>query len=114
VPATETPFLVIGHRVEPVSRDFKGSRPTAIQERWRFVLEAALDAPGSDTARKLTASAQFAADVEVACVQDPQRGALALYTYVMQPTTYTGLANQNRLYVEVPIEVLVQRQYGVP
>lgn len=117
IPPTEVPFLVIGHLVAPVERDWHRSRSGAlgaIQDRWKITLEAVIDAPGMGTARKLTALTNFEADVEKAVTVDLQRGGLALYTYVMQGTRYTGLANQNRCYIEIPIDVLLSRPYAQP
>lgn len=115
MPVSETPLLVLGHRVEPVSRDFTGSRPVSVKERWRITIEAIVDVENDldDTSKKLMARAQFAQDVERALTADPQRGLKALYTYVGQDSAYPDVDNQNRFYMEIPVEVLVQRVYGV-
>src|SRR4051812_36651351 len=73
--ATEVPKMVVGHRVEPIERNFRGSKPVSIQDRFRIVIEAVLDVSGgTDTARKLTAIAELVADVEQALCVDLQRG----------------------------------------
>lgn len=114
VPTTEVPFLIVGHRVDAVLRNFTGSRPVSIQDRWRVVIEGRIDAPADDTASKLTAFSNFTADLEKALLVDPQRGGLALYTYVQQPIPYMGDDSQSQLYFEQPVEVLLQRAYGSP
>lgn len=120
VTAAETPFVVLGHRIEPQGRTFGRSRPNGIQDIWRVVLEARVDAPGSDTARKLTAAANFVADVEQALVDDfghgagwgITRGGLVLDTRVAQETQYLSPGNQHAVYLEIPVEVRIQRAYG--
>lgn len=117
VSPTEVPFIVLGHMVEPVNREWGRSRSGvlgAIQDRWRIVLEARVDAPGLGTARKLTALTNFEADVEKALTLDLQRGGLALYTYVMQGTRFTGLANDPMSYLQIPVEILLDRPYAQP
>lgn len=115
VPVTETPWVNVGHLIAPVPpRNFATTRPTAILDRWRFTLEAAIDAPGTDNASKLTAMANFAADVEVALCVDLQRGGLCQYTYVLQETQYPGSPEQTRVYVEIPVEVTLRRNFGQP
>lgn len=114
VSPTELPYIVLGHRVEPIERSFATSRPVAIQDRWRITLEARIDQPGTGSARKLTVLSQLEADIEKALTVDPQRGGLALYTYVQQGTRYTGLPDQDMTYLEIPVEVLLQRAYGQP
>lgn len=115
---TELPFVVIGHLIEPVDQVFTsrggiGGR-SAMLLTDRIILEAALDAPGTSTARKLTAIAQFAADVEVALVKDVSRGGWAMDTRVKQFTSFVGLPAQSRCFVQVPIEIKYGRQYGQP
>lgn len=119
IPPTQVPFLVVGHRVEPMDRDFGrsgrgGTRLGSIVDRWRITVEARVDAPGIDTARKMTALRNLEADIEKAVLVDSRRGGLALMTYPMQGLVYTGLANQNMCFLEVPLEVLVQRNLGEP
>lgn len=114
-PATETPIVCLGHRIEPVSKDFTGSKPVSVKERWRITLEVVLDVENDveDNSKKMTARFLFAQDVERALVVDPQRGGLALYTYVMQDSAYPDVDSNTRLYMEIPVEVLMQRVYGV-
>lgn len=119
VPATQVPFLVVGHKVDPMQREYGrssrgGSRFGAIEDRWRITIEARVDAPGIDTARKMTALRELEADIEKAVLVDARRGGLALFTYPMQGTVYTGLANQNMCFLEVPLEVLLARNLGEP
>jgi hypothetical protein len=121
VPVTEVPYLVVGHLVEPIARSFQTSRPVAIRDTYRITIEARVDAPGFDTARKLTAIYQFAADVEKALLADLNgpgsgltRNFLAMDTRVQIPVPHVGLANENVCYVEIPVEILMQRQYGQP
>jgi hypothetical protein len=124
VSMTEVPWIVLGHRVEAIERSFKGSRPSAVEDRWRIVLESRIDAPGTSTSRKGLALAQFEADVERALTVDPQRTDLetltggvclqALYTFVGQPMRYMGIANQAMCFSEIPVDVLLQRVYGSP
>ena len=119
---TDVPFLVVGHQVEPVTRDFNSSRPVAVKDRWRFMLAGRVDAPGFDTSVKQTALSQFEADIEKALTVDPQRLDLntltggvcqqALYTYVGQGTRYMGEPDQAMCFLEMPVEVLLQRTYG--
>ena len=55
----------------------------------------------------------FAQDIEKALTADPTRGGIALYTYVMQDSAYPDADSNTRLYMEIPVEVLMQRVYGV-
>lgn len=114
-PLTETPVMVLGHRIEPVDRDFKGTKPTSVQDRWRITIEAIVDVENDldDNSKKMAARFRLAQDVEKALTQDLQRGGLALYTYVMQDSAYPDVDSQNRFYMEIPVEVLMQRTYGI-
>lgn len=119
IPATEIPFLVVGHRVEPMHREYGrsgrgGGRFGAIEDRWRITIEARVDANGLDTFKKMTALAELEADIEKALVVDPRRGGLALFTYPMPANRFTGLANQNMCFLEFPAEVLLARNLGEP
>lgn len=119
IAATEIPYIVVGHRVEPMHREYGrsgrgGSRFGAIEDRWRITIEARVDANGLDTFKKMTALAQLEADIEKALVVDPRRGGLALFTYPMPASRFTGLANQNMCFLEFPAEVLLARNLGEP
>ncbi len=114
VSTTELPFLVVGHRIEVIGPRLYTSRPVSIKIRRRIVIEAVLDAPGTDFAHKLTAIQQLVADVETALTVDVTRGGLALDTRVEDETLYVGLATQSRCYVEIPVEVTFGRKHGQP
>lgn len=114
IPSTETPYFIVGHLVEPVARNFETTKPTGILEKWRVTVDARIDAPGTGTARKLTALTQLEADVEKALCVDLQRGGLAQYTYTGQATCYTNFAQQNIAMLRIPVEILLRREYGVP
>jgi hypothetical protein len=111
---TECPFIVLGNRIEVVAPRLYTSRPVSIKVQRRIILQAALDAPGEDYARKSLAIAQFVADVEVALTQDLTRGGLALDTRVEDETAYMSFPAQSRCYVEIPVEVTFGRKYGQP
>lgn len=113
VPATEVPFIVVGHHQVAVSRTWT-SRPNAFQDVTRFTLQTRFDAPGTDVARKVTAYTQWIADIEVAVAADITRGGVALDTKVEQAQPYFGLPNENICYAEIPIEIRWQRLYGKP
>lgn len=114
-PLTETPIFVIGHRVEPVGeRSFTTSRPNAVKERWRVTMEIVVDVENDleDGSKKAAARFRLVQDIERALTVDPTRGGIALYTYVMQDTAYPDIESQTRLYLEVPVDILMQRSYG--
>lgn len=113
VNVTLLPYFVIGD-VEPGERHFSGSRPVAIQDTFTVPVSFRVDVPGTDRARKLTAAWQLVADVETALAKDPQRGGVALYTYVQQPRIYAGTPASNQVYGEIPVQVKLQRAYGAP
>lgn len=114
VPSTETPFTVVGDP-EVGSRDFAGSRPNAIKDRFTIRLMTRVEAPGTDRARKTLAAWLWAADVETKLSRDPQRGGRALYTYVQQPIVYYSLMpSATAIVIEIPVEILMQRAYGSP
>jgi hypothetical protein len=114
VSTTELLFLVVGHRIEVIGPRLFTSRPVSIKIQRRIVIEAVLDAPGTDFAHKLTAIQQLVADVETALTVDVTRGGFALDTRVEDETPYVGLANQSRCYVEIPVDVTFGRKYGQP
>jgi hypothetical protein len=114
VQATEVPYIIVGD-YEPGARDFAGSRPVAIKDTFTFTLSFRVDAAGTDRARKATAAWNLYADIETVLAKDPQRGGLALYTYVQQPEIYIGGGPaMNSAYGEVPVEIRLQRAYGTP
>lgn len=112
VPSSSTPFLRLGHLIEPVSRDFK-SKPYALQDRWRIVVQGIVDCQGFAAGELVAARAQLEADVERALMVDPTRGGFALFTYPQQSTMDGPMPNEVRAYIDVPVEVLVQRRAGV-
>lgn len=117
--STETPFFVAGHRIEPVERTYHGiSRVPVVVETWNIVVEARVDAPGTDMARKVTAVQNLCADVEKAIASAPWSHAAGAggsqRTLVQQHTAYYGLADQSMCYVEIPVHVQFQRSFGAP
>jgi hypothetical protein len=113
---TDTPFTVVDEEPGEGKNDFgpSTSRPVQLKNRFTIRLRTRLDVPGDDPGRLRTAGWQWYADVEKVLLVDPQRGARALYTYVQWPSIYLGLASQSQVYVEIPIEILLNRVYGVP
>lgn len=126
VPSTEVPRLIVAGRIEPVNRDFAGSRPVQVKDRWRYVIAGRIDAPGgADTSARNTVCAQLEADIEKALAVDPQRTDLAtltggtvlqaLYTYVGQATRFVFVSgDQTMCFIELPVELVIQRVYGKP
>lgn len=122
IPMTEVPYVIVGARIEPVDREFgqsqsRGGGPLgfgSISDRWRFVLHARIDIAGFDSGKKLAALAQLEADIETAVLVDARRGGVAMMTYPMQANRYTGLANSNQCFLEMPVEVLLRRNLGQP
>ena len=113
IPTTETPFFVLDPEANGQNL-YTTSRPVALKVDFTVPICVRVDAPGDDPDRKRTAGWQVYADVERALSADPQRGLLALYTYVEWPTFGFGPPSQNEVYVEIPVRVLLQRAYGTP
>lgn len=126
VPSTEVPWICVAAKVEPIGRDFNTSRPVAVKDRWRFILNARVDAPGgASTEARNAVMAQLEADIEKALTVDPERQDLntltsgviakALYTYVGQASRYAFVSgDQLMCFLELPVDVTVQRVYGQP
>lgn len=112
VPTTETPFLVLDG--ETGQNDYTTSRPVAIKNDFTVTLYVRIDAAGDDSSRLRTAAWKFYADVERRVALDPQRGGVAMFTYVQWPTFHLGLASQGQVILEIPIRILLQRTYGQP
>lgn len=115
----DVPLILLGHKIDPVSRPFTGTKPNSLVERWRITLDVRVDAVADDPLGGLTAFANLAADLEKALTVDiaANRAALAgtaRYVYVMQPTPLFGLIAQNQVYFEQPVEVEFQRLYTQP
>jgi hypothetical protein len=117
----ETPLILLGHKLEPVSRDFAGSRPVSLKERWRITLDVRVDTISDDLVGGLTAFTNLAADIEKALTVDITANREiwsgtphVLYVYVMQPIPQFGLIPQGQVYFEQPVEVLFQRTYTQP
>ena len=117
VPDTEVPYMVLPELSGGPAWDYSGSKPTSIREAFQMTIYARVDAPGTDMDRKNKAAWDFLADVEKALKTDLQQSGFALYTYMgrpTRPTIYYGLGEQNMVILEIPIEVLIQRTYGLP
>lgn len=114
----DVPVMVLGHDLQAVQpRGFGRSRSGtlgAISDRWRITIVARVDAISDDAEGCITAFADLASDLEVSLTRDLQRGGLASYTYVMQPIPHFGLMAQSQVYLEQPVEVLLDRPYGQP
>lgn len=114
VPSSEVPYIVLASEVAGQNQ-YTTSKPTAIRNEFTVPLHARIDVPGSPDGLKLrTAAWQFYADVETALAKDPFRSATVMFTYVEWPTFHFGLANQNQVYIEIPVRFLLQRTYGKP
>jgi len=115
---TEVPFMVVGHRVEPLQRSISGSRPNTVDDWWRIVVEVMLDAPAIDTASKTTALILMEADIEKAVAEAAwihAGGATgARDALVQQATRSMGFSEQVRCFLEQPIDVKFNRNYGQP
>jgi hypothetical protein len=108
------PAIGLGHLIEPMEKKFNTSKPVAVQERWKITLEVVLEVQNDldDTQKKFAARMAMAADVEYALTRDCQRGGLALYTYVGQDSAWPDISVVNRFYMQIPVEILMQRAYG--
>lgn len=119
IPDTSVPFLICGHRCDPVSREFTGSRPSSVLDHWRITIEGRIDVPEvgdefENADRKVKALAEIEADIEVALTRDVTRGGYAKYTYVLQATKFITLPGNIVCLFEQPVEILLQRTYGTP
>jgi hypothetical protein len=111
VPASACPFLMLD--TEKGTIEYGTSRPVAVKNDFLVPLLARLESPGANPDRKRIAAWQFYADVERAVAADPQRGGVAMFTYVQWPTFYFGLLDETDIYLEIPVRVLLQRTFGV-
>lgn len=109
----QLPFVVCGD-VIPGERVFASSRPVQIKDVFSVTLMWRVDADSTDAEARYRAGWNFVADLERALLTDPQRGALALYTYVQQSTVYVGEAGQAMVFGSTPAEVRLNRVYGQP
>lgn len=111
LPAPKVPALVIVHDGETSTRTFRlGS---LVEDRYVFLVEGRIDAPGLTSGDKLAAFSDFVADLERAVTRDPTRGGVASWTGVGGVRgPYLGLDTQGVVLFQARIEVLVVRQVG--
>lgn len=111
LPAPLCPALMVIHDGETSTRAFRlGS---LVEDRFAFVVEGRIDAPGLTVGDKAGAYADLLADIERAVTRDPNRGGVASWTGVRGVRgPYLGLDTQGVVLFQARIEVLVVRQVG--
>lgn len=104
------PVVMIGPS-EGSSRVFLAS--LRARDRIVFGLEARVDAPGTDPARKGEAFTDFVADIERALMVDMTRGGFAARTLIRPPVgPFMGFGAQQQVLFSQEIEIDLIRAYG--
>lgn len=111
LPAPRTPALMVLHDGETSLRTFRlGSY---VEDRFAFLVEGRIDAPGLTSGEKAGAYADLVADLERAVTRDPTRGGVANHTYVRGTRgPYCGLDAGGMVLFQARLEVIVVREVG--